>query len=435
MRFRLHPRVFAIGMFAVSSFAACGGGESATAPEPDPDPPSEPPPGQPEPLPSRTDLGTLGGAASYAYDINDRNVVVGKAQTEAGSFHGFRWTVNAGLQGLPPLQGDLESEAVAVASDDVALGFSLAPDGTARPVSWDVAGTAAELPIPPIEGARLYPVDRNDQGTIIGDAPFADPEDDIVHAWVWSPNAGLTDLAAVLEPSFDNFTGGINAQGEVAGTVGGGLARGFRWNSQRGPQDLGVPGSEPTRTQVTAVAINGQGDVAGSTLLEDDLSGNPPVAPFPNFANQPFIWREGTGFTLLPVFDTGPEGSGMAEGVNNSGDVVGSAFVAASATIQAAAWPGAGAIVNLNGSDANTSLAVSVNNGRIAVGWTTMADGEPRGTVWNIARAPTATASSRTVQPGRLGLANRSAARAVDCLRRRTALVTKARLVACLSTP
>jgi uncharacterized membrane protein len=417
-------------MFATSSLATCGGGESVTAPGPDPEP--EPPPGQAEPLPSRTDLGTLGGAASYGYDINDHNVVVGKAQTETGAFHAFRWTLSDGLQALAPLPGDLESVAVAVSSDDIVLGFSVAADQTVRPVSWTPAGTVTELPIPPIQGARLYPVDRNGQGIVIGDAPFFDDEDNRVHAWVWGPGAGLTDLATVLEPSFENYAADITEQGEVAGTVGGGLSRGYRWDPQSGPRDLGVPGGAPTRTQVTVAAVNQQGEVVGSTLLEDELGGEPPVSPFPNFRNQPFIWRDGSGFTLLPVFDPAPDGSGMAEDINNSSDVVGSAFVAASGTLQAVAWLGAGGIVNLNGSDANTSVALAVNNGRIAVGSTTLDNGDPRGTVWNIARPPTVTASTRTVQPGGPGLAKRSADGPAACLRLRTALVTKARLVACL---
>jgi hypothetical protein len=100
--------------------------------------------------------------------------------------------------------------------------------------------------------------------------------------------------------------------------------------------------------------------------------------------------------------------------------------------LQAVAWLGAGGIVNLNGSDANTSVALAVNNGRIAVGSTTLDNGDPRGTVWNIARPPTVTASTRTVQPGGPGLAKRSADGPAACLRLRTALVTKARLVACL---
>src|SRR5438045_2900053 len=37
------------------------------------------------------DLGTLGGAASFAYDINNNNQVVGYAQTASGADRAFRF--------------------------------------------------------------------------------------------------------------------------------------------------------------------------------------------------------------------------------------------------------------------------------------------------------------------------------------------------------
>ncbi|HEX2451477.1 MAG TPA: hypothetical protein VHJ69_10060, partial [Gemmatimonadales bacterium] len=154
----------------------------------------------------------------------------------------------------------------------------------------------------------------------------------------------------------------------------------------------------------------------------------------PNFRTQPFIWQEGSGFSLLPVFGSGDDASGMAEDLNHSNDVVGAAFVAASGTIQAVAWPAAAGIVGLNGTDPNTSVALAINSGRIAVGWTTLSNGDARGTVWNISQVHPPTASSSPVQRRGRWLASPTKSQATACLRARTALVTKTRLVACLES-
>jgi probable HAF family extracellular repeat protein len=383
-------------------------------------------------LPARTDLGTLGGAVSRAYDINDRNTVVGESETASGDIHGFRWTPSGGLQELPPLPGDDESVAVAVSSDDVVLGYSTAPDLTIRPVSWTSDGVVTELAIAGPDGAQLYPVDRNGQGIVVGEAVIFSIEE--VHAWVWSAGTGFLDLSNMLEPAFQNSATGINERGDVTATAGLGATRGYRWNATGGVTELGVPGDAPDATAVAAAAVNEQGAVVGSTTLED-FRGGPPGPPFPNFRTQPFVWREGTGFTLLPVFGAGDDASGSAEAINDASDVVGTAFVASLGMVQAVAWPEAGGIVSLNGpDDENTSFALAVNNGRIAAGWTTLPNGDARGTVWNLARAPAAVASQRLQRQDRSGLVRTSDQRAVACLWRRTALSSKAKLHACLET-
>lgn len=75
--------------------AACGPGDALTEPEPDS-------PGALADLPARTDLGTLGGESSYAYDVNDQGVVVGASQTADGAFRGFRWSSLTACKRCPP---------------------------------------------------------------------------------------------------------------------------------------------------------------------------------------------------------------------------------------------------------------------------------------------------------------------------------------------
>jgi probable HAF family extracellular repeat protein len=423
------------GVFSlVALFAAGCGGDSLTEPQPDdPDDPGQPPPNA---LPLRTDLGTLGGESSYAYDVNDGGVVVGASQNADGLFHGFRWTVSGGLQPLSPLPGDRESRAVAITADGTVLGISIAAGGATRPVIWAPSGTVEELAIPPITGAQLTPNDRNAQGAVAGDALFTDDPEALVHAWVWSSGAEFTDLASQLEVPFENYAAAINDGGQVVGTLGAGLWRAYVWRPQSGGQTLGVPGTVPDRTQVTAQGVNGDGRVAGWARLlppEDDADA-PPDSPFASFGSYGYVWSEGSGFTLLAGFPGESQSEAVASDLNDRGDVVGSAVPPGGENINAVAWPRGRAVVALNGADVNPSVALAVNNTGIAVGWTsTSAEGADRATVWNIEQAAPLTArmAGRPAAERSGGLPS-ATSRAAGCLQRRDRLVTRTLLAECL---
>jgi probable HAF family extracellular repeat protein len=423
-------------LFTFAAFLAAGCGSSESLTDPDPNIPDDPNPPPPAALPLRTDLGTLGGESSYAFDVNDGGVVVGMAQTSAGTFQAFRWTLNDGLQALAPLDGDTASRAIAITNDNTVLGVSTSKAGTSRPVTWTASGAVTELPIPPIAGAGLAPNDRNTQGTVVGDATFTGDPAAFVHAWVWSAAGGLTDLSSQLEVPYENYAAAINGSGDVVGMMSGGLRRAYLWRPQGGARSLGIPGTAPGRTETAAQGVSGDGRVVGWARLlagEDDAG---PVAPFPSLGSYAYVWSDASGFTLLPGFGGESESDAVGDDVNDRGDVVGSATPPGGSAINAVAWPRGGAIVRLNGSDVNSSVALAVNNAGIAVGWTSTAEGGTtnRATVWNIERATPVTAritapiSPRT-RPRVAELPARGAAR---CLQLRTKIVSKARLAECI---
>jgi probable HAF family extracellular repeat protein len=403
--------------------------------EPQPHNPEEPDNPEVPALPARTDLGTLGGASSYAYDINEAGVVVGRAQTADGTFRGFRWTRADGLESLPPLSGDLQSRAIAIAEDNTVLGFSISADETSRPVLWSSEGTAEPLEIPAISGAQLTPNDRNAQGIVVGDASFPESSDALVHAWVWSATSGLIDLADQLDVQFESYASAVGDAGHVVGTLGGGLWRAYIWSRESGARSLGIPGNAPNRTQVTAVGVNGLGQVAGWAELfppETDAV-SAPEPPFPTFGSHGYVWTEAGGFTLLPGFGGDDPSGAMALDLNERGDVVGSATPPQGDNINAVAWPRGGAIVPLNGSDLNTSVAFAVNSTGLAVGWSSTGGEEAnRATVWNIDLASPLTAQiarpgGRAYAPGRV----RTQSRGAGCLER-GAVISKLHLAECL---
>jgi probable HAF family extracellular repeat protein len=420
---------------ATALSAGCGSSESLTDPDPNPNNPNNPHP-PPATLPLRTDLGTLGGESSYAYDINDGGVVVGEAQTSSGVFQAFRWTSTGGLVGLAPLAGDPGSRAVAVANDNTVLGVSVSDDGSTRPVVWDPAGAVTELPISPIAGTVLAPNDRNAQGTVVGDASFIEDPTALVHAWMWSAAGGLTDLAQELEVPSENYAASVNDGGAVAGTLGGGLWRAYLRPPQGGVQDLGVPGTAPERTQVTAQAVKNDGRVVGWTQLFEGDDGDPaePVAPFPAPGTYAYLWTGASGFTLLDAFEGEFGSDAIGNDVNDRGDAVGSATPPGSEAIKAVAWPRGGAITDLNAVDANPSTALAVNSAGIAVGWTSIDGGVSinRATVWNLDQLTplTARVAGRAAQPAPARRAEAPLNGAARCLQLRP--VSKSKLAECI---
>jgi probable HAF family extracellular repeat protein len=427
-------------LFLAVCLALGCGGDSFTEPEPNnpgnPDNPGNPNNPEPAPLPARTDLGTLGGESSYAFDVNDNGVVVGASHTTDGVFHGFRWSAAGGLQPLPPLPGDSASRAIAIANDDVVLGVSIARGGSSRPVVWSAAGTATLLAVSEIAGAELTPNDRNTQQTVVGDALFFDNPDALAHAWVWNAAGGLVDLADRLEVAYESYASAVGESGHVVGTLGGGLWRAYIWDTQRGARNLGVPGDAPDFTEVTAQGVNGSGQVAGWVRLlpPDGAEPPPPEPPFSSFGSHAFTWTEATGFTLLPGFPGDVPSDAVASDLNDRGDVVGSATPPQGDAINAVAWRRGGAIAPLNGSDLNSSVALAVNDAGVAVGWTsTGGEGPDRATVWNIELAAPLTARvGRTTGPV-LRVRSRPWSGAAACLQDPAHLVSKARLADCIA--
>jgi probable HAF family extracellular repeat protein len=86
-----------------------------------------------------TDLGTLGGTNSFAYDLNEAGVVVGHANTPSSNasrpFHAFRWTSAGGMQDLGTL-GGARSIAYGVNASGQIVGYAEVSPGVNRAFLW-----------------------------------------------------------------------------------------------------------------------------------------------------------------------------------------------------------------------------------------------------------------------------------------------------------
>lgn len=154
------------------------------------------------------DLGTLGGATSAAFDINDEGVVVGMSEASDGTVHPFRWTKEGGMKQLESLSGS--SYLVGINNKGFIAGVSSGPDGIGHLVMWDPSGKIIDLGVPPGE---FYPKDINDHNLIVGEYfPYGyEYEPSVFH---WTPKLGfgrypwIFDLIRVV---------GVNDRGDVFG--------------------------------------------------------------------------------------------------------------------------------------------------------------------------------------------------------------------------
>lgn len=282
--------------------------------------------------PAACDLGTLGGNTSFARSINARGDVVGTAEVANGTNHGFLWR-NGSMVDLGTL-GGVFSSANDVNNQGVIVGVSSTPgEMLNRAVVWS-QGIITELP--PLNGAVYSEaVAINERGEIVGSsggvpvlwtggsvvalassgyARDINARGDVVlttaagpageaRAFLWRDGT-LVDLGTLGNVS--SAATGINARGEVVGVSenGSGAGRGFIWRG-------GV------MTELAAL-----GDFAAARGISD--SGLIVGEGFTSSGLRALLWgRDGEIRTLpgLPGSDFS-----VSYAVNNRGDVAGASF-------------------------------------------------------------------------------------------------------------
>jgi len=277
-----------------------------------------------------TDLGTLGGAESYAAAINSKGRVVGWAEAKSGGTRPVLWrngrirdlgtfgARSAWATGINNL-GRVVGGAVYVCEGD-----ECEEDSARFGVVWE-RGSMAQLE----SGLAYYDSGGdsdvraiNERGQMVGWANVDTGEDPLAqHAMLWSYSGSvpprhdlegrdLNGKAYQYTQAYD-----VNERGQV---VGEGQKNGsyklpyhaVLWQSGK----LVDLGTLPGRTESSAVAVNDRGQIVGSCFNQAGKYGERKARM------RAFLWQEGEMLDLGTIAGM-PHSSGVA--LNESGQVIG----------------------------------------------------------------------------------------------------------------
>ncbi len=235
-------------------------------------------PPSPPPQTSLTWLGTLGGEESYAYDVSDNGIVVGRAEDALGRYRPFRWSAAGGMQDLGTLGGEW-GYATGISADGTSItGAAGNAEGLSRAFRWSPAGMQD---LGTLGGTRSWAWGISADGSvIIGDA-FT-PEE-VPHAFRWVEGSGMQDLGT-LGGDWSSAEGVSENGLVVVGTSRtSNSPHAFRWTSETGMQDLGTLGGVDSAAY--GVSADGSVVVGGARTSEG--------------REQAFQWLLGEGMQAL----------------------------------------------------------------------------------------------------------------------------------------
>jgi probable HAF family extracellular repeat protein len=245
------------------------------------------------------DLGTLGGAQSYAVAINDAGLLVGWSQTGSGGWHAFLY--DGVMYDLGTLGGSA-SEAWDINSAGQIVGYATtAGDAAARAFLYADEVMQA---LPTLGGTHGYAAGINTAGQIVGWSSTAG--DGAVHAFLYA-DGQIRDLGTL--GGTDSWAQAINDAGQVVGmsyTAGNAAIHAFLYDPSISDEmlDLGTLGG----VQSGGWSINIAGQIAGF------------VQPAGDAASQAALYDPGDGaWQILGA----PGGSSEAYGINDAGWLVG----------------------------------------------------------------------------------------------------------------
>jgi uncharacterized repeat protein (TIGR02543 family) len=266
-----------------------------------------------------SDLGVLSGSGTFGMAagrcINDANYVVGVNLGTPPDFggdtthnHGFLWQAGGSLIDLGSTTAnpsDLSGAYAINAGGHIVGNWSPSSDPNI-PHAFLRWSNGVVTNLGALGGSESFAWDINDSNQVVGKAKDSSGK---VHAFLWSPAGGMTDLGFL--PGYDASSEAlaINNSGQVVGisTSGEGTGHSFLWKNGT-MTDLGTLSGYPS---TSAMAINDKGIVVGTAF---DAGGQPTA----------FIWVGGQIYDLNTLVGTSGWTLQSATSINSVGQIVGS---------------------------------------------------------------------------------------------------------------
>jgi probable HAF family extracellular repeat protein len=303
-------------------------------------------------------LPDLDGTVGSAVDINNRGMIVGYSETEAGDFHAVLWD-DSGVTDLGTLGGD-NSYALGINDDGVVVGYSKAADGKSHAFIWqdgimtDIHDPDLHLPINESFARAI-----NNNGMVVGTIGY--------DGVVWNTPSEYVWVLTGSDLNGPSDSHDINDSNQVVGWHHS-SDEAFIWED--GMMEI-LPhlGFNSSR----AYGINNTGQVVGNVVDPDTLQ------------KQPAFWQVGEPPVILGSLG----GSyGKANDINNSGTIVGAAKKADDSTVPFYYKLSDGIISELM--NIGSGSARAVNNSGVIVGYAVNSAGynKPVKWVWKRIRWP-----------------------------------------------
>jgi probable HAF family extracellular repeat protein len=215
-----------------------------------------------------TELGTLGGLYSNTKAINDNGQIVGSAQTEAGRWRAFVYTLADGMRDLGTLGGP-SSYGLAINAKGEVAGFADTSDGYFRAFRYR---DGQMTDIGTLGGNISYAAGLNDMGVVVG---TAQTREGFRHAFIYDEAQGMRDLGTL--GGRQSSASAVNDAGVVVGTSETAQRRWHAFVYEDGKMvDLGA---KIGFGDSFATSINNAGHVVGTVLRGEE--------------RMSFVWRDG----------------------------------------------------------------------------------------------------------------------------------------------